>query len=173
MVRNVTCKNATDLMQLLDGLCELQVRLIELVRTKMESMRDADVQKLRELCIAERALAKELQTRDGLRRELISAIGQEMGLSKTKAHGLTVSRIAASLPDSAGNQLLSVANRLGGFVAQAAQANRAAGTVSHELLNHLRWVFASVAPKDEQAAGYSGAGTPSGPSTNRLFDAFG
>lgn len=173
MVRNVTSKNATDLMTLLDGLCELQVRLIELVRTKMQAIRAADVVKLREICIAERALAKELQARDGLRRELINAIGAEMGLSQGKARTLTVSRIAARLPDSAGDQLMSVTNRLRGFVAQAAQANRAAGSVSHDLLNHLRWVFASVAPKSDESVGYSGTGTLSGPSANRLFDAVG
>ena len=54
-----------------------------------------------------------------------------------------------------------------------AQVNRIAGVVSRELVNHLQWVFASVAPKDDTPAGYSGDGTLVRPVETRVFEAVG
>jgi hypothetical protein len=136
-------------------------------------MKRADVSAMGALSQQERSLAGRLQERAGLRRQLMDAIGEEMGLSPRTARDMAVSQLASRLPEPPRDRLLRVARRLRDVMAQVAQANRVAGAVSREMLNHLTWVFSSVRPKCEKPDGYSGAGAAVGPREVRIFETVG
>jgi len=173
MVRIVEPRRIDDLITLLDGLCELQEKLIELIRVKMDAMRRADVAKLRTLHDEERALAKRLQARETLRRDLMMGIGEELGFSKNRARNMTVSQVVAHLSEITGGRLVDVATRLRHTACKTAKANRVAGAVARETINHLRWVFAAIRPEDDTPVGYSGQGAVTGPQQTRIFETLG
>ena len=173
MVRNVEPKRIDDLITLLDGLCDLQEKLIKLIRDKMDAMRSADVAKLRTLQSEEHAFAKRLQARETLHRDLMMGIGEELGFSKNRARNMTVSQVVVHLTEITGDRLVDVATRLRHAAGKTAQANRVAGAVARETINHLRWVFASVRPKDDAPVGYSGQGAVTGPQQTRIFETLG
>ena len=136
-------------------------------------MKRADVPVLGVLSQQEQSLAGRLQTHEGLRRQLMDAMGEEMGLPATAARAMTVSQLATRLPELPRKRLLDVAKGLRDVVARVAQANRIAGAVSREILSHLTWVFSSVRPKDNRPVGYSGAGVMVGPREMRIFETVG
>jgi hypothetical protein len=173
MVRIVEPRRIDDLITLLDGLCELQEKLIELIRVKMDAMRRADVAKLRTLHDEERALAKRLQARETLRRDLMMGIGEELGFSENRARNMTVSQVVAHLSEITGGRLVDVATRLRHTAGKTAKANRVAGAVARETINHLRWVFAAIRPEDDTPVGYSGQGAVTGPQQTRIFETLG
>jgi hypothetical protein len=84
-----------------------------------------------------------------------------------------VSQLAEHLPEAQREGLLNIAGKLRGVVSRLAQANRVAGVVSREIVNHLRWVFASVRPAGGQPVAYAGDGALVGPSEARIFEAVG
>lgn len=173
MVRNAASDRVSELVKLLDGLCELQGQLIKLAGAKMEAMRRADVARLQELGVEECAITRRLQARDALRRDLMRGIEADMGLPGVDAGTVTVSRIVEHLPEPVRTQITDVATCLRHAVTQAAQANRVAGSVAREMVNHLHWVFSSVRPKSDQPIGYSHSGTKTGPSQTQIFETTG
>ena len=173
MTKSLEPKRLKDLLKLLGGVQKLQEQLLELVQAKMDAMRRADISGMRELNERERALAIRLQQREGLRCQLMDQIGNELGLPPGTARAIPVSQVASRLPEPGRGRLLDAAKRLRQVVAQVARGNRMAGVISREILNHLRWVFASVTPKEEKPVGYAVDGMLVGSSKVRIFETVG
>ncbi len=173
MTRGVVPKRLRDLVKLLGSLQRLQGQLLILIQSKIDAMKRADIPAMRDLNDQEQTVVKQLQERDGFRRQLMDAIGEELGLPPRSARALSVSQLASRLPEPARTNLLDAAGRLRGAVSQVAQANRVAGAVSREILNHLKWVFASVRPAEGKPVGYSGQGVPVGPCDTRILETVG
>lgn len=166
-------KRLKDLLKLLGGLQKLHEQLLELVQAKMDTMRRADISGMRELNERERTLAKRLQQREGLRCQLMDQIGNELGMPPRTARAIPLSQMASRIPEPGRERLLDAAQRLRQVVAQVARGNRVVGVISREILNHLRWVFASVTPKEEKPVGYSVDGLLVGSSKVRIFETVG
>ena len=173
MKKEMNPAQVRDLVRLLTVLRRLQEQLLTLVQSKIDAMRRADVPAMREVHAREQALVKQMQEREGFRRQLMDEIGRAMELPAGSARDLTVSQLAARLPQPDKTVLVETAEGLRGAILRVAQVNRIAGAVSRELVNHLQWVFASVSPKGDTPAAYSDDGRLVTPAETRVFEAVG
>jgi hypothetical protein len=165
-------KQARSLVRLLWDLRALQERLLEVVEARIDAMKRADLGAMRELGEREEALTRKIYERDGLRRQLADTIGEALGAPARSGRSLTVRQLAARVGDAVRPELLDAAAGLRDAVLRVVRANRIAGIIACELVQHLRWVFASVRPA-AHPVGYSGAGAVVGPAGTRLFEAVG
>ncbi len=163
----------SDLIRLLDVQRQQQEQLLECIESKIDAMRRADVSAMQQLHQKEKTLVTRIREREGLRQAMMDAIGSGLGLPAGAARALHVSQLAGRLPEPDRGQLIDAAHRLRDVVFRLQRTNRVAGVISRELINHLDWVFASVAPKREKPAGYSGDGTVVRTSDVRVFEAVG
>jgi len=162
-----------DLIRLFGVLKDLHGQLLVLIQLKMDAMRRADLAVVNELNQREQAMVRRLEEREGLRRPLMDSIGAELGLPSRAARELTVSQLAARLSEPARRSLVDAANELRAVVAQVARLNRVAGAFTRDVMNHLKWVFASVRPKEDGPSGYTGMGVAATAADLRIFEAVG
>lgn len=170
---NKPATRVRDLVRLLDQMRSLYGQMFTLIDEKLAAMRRSDVEAMTHAGTKETVLADRLGEREGLRKQLMDAVGEEIGLASRSGRRLTVSQLANRLADRDKAALLAAADRLRREVAKVAQANRVAGVVAREVVSHLRWVFAAVRPCEEEPAGYSKSGVVVSRSAGPMFDAVG
>jgi len=158
MIKTIEAKRLRDLLRLLDSLATMNEQLFVLIGSKIDAMKRADLHAMRECGERERDIVQQMQEREGLRRQLMDSIGEQLGFSSRSARAMSVSQLASRLADGQRSALTDAADRVRKAVFKVAQANRVAGVVSREILQHLKWIFASVRPRDEKPAGYAGDG---------------
>ena len=173
MKSEIDPKRLKDLVALFDGLHKLHEQLLTLIRSKVDAMKRADVPAMQSLSEQEQLLARRVEQREGLRRQLMDKIGEQCGLSSRAARALSVSQFAGRLRDPQRTTLQQAAQKLREIIAKVAQANRVAGTISREVLTHLEWVFASVRPASDQPLVYSIDGRPPVEHDARIFETVG
>ena len=166
-------KNVRDLVRLLDELTRTHTQLLDAIREKLAAMKRADLHTMREMIIKEQTLVRTIQEWEGLRRQLMDAIGAQIGLASADARSMTVSQLASRLPVDAGQTLAASGERLRDIMHKVAQSNRVAGVACREVINHMKSVFASVRPKDDPPVGYAGNGMLVGSSSTKLFEVLG
>lgn len=147
-----------DLLRLLDVVRGLYETLEKVIVAKIDAIRRADVPAMQAALDDERTLTERLREREGLRRQLMDAIGNDLGLPHGAGRTLTVSRMAAKMAESPGAALRECADALRRATARTAQANRVAAVITRELVSHMQWVFASVRPAGGQPAVYTDCG---------------
>ncbi len=170
MTRRVESKRLKDLIKLFAGMQKLQEQLRGLIAAKVDAMKRADISAVGDWCRQEQVLAKQLAEREVARRRIMDAMRKELGLPDRDARAVTVSQLASRMSESQRSTLQDAADRLRKVALQVVQANRVVGIVSREILNHLKWVFASVKPKEDQPLGYSGDGAPMGSGKMQIFE---
>jgi len=143
------------LLRLLDGLAELHVSLEWNIRSKLDAIRAADMNAVQSAMQEEQQVTDRLREREGLRKQLMDAVGAELGLARGAGRKLTVSELAARLPESSRLTLWQSAGSLRKAMAATAQANRVAGSAVRTLLHHMQWVFASIRPTGAAPLTYS------------------
>ena len=173
MTRAVEPQRLNNLVRLMGILERLHERLLTLVQSKLDAMKRADMPAMNNLMDQEQATVRQLRERDGLRRQLVDSMGAEMGLPSQGARALSVSQLAARLSEPGRASLLDAAGSLRQVMSRVAQANRVAGAVSREILNHLGWIFGSVRPAEGRPVGYSGSGAVVAASQTRIFEIVG
>ncbi len=173
MSRGAPVKRVGDLITLLGQLRVLNERLLKIVRAKLTAMKRADLPEMRRLNEQELALAKRMQERSGLRRQLMGLIGRQFGMPVGEARSLTMSQLSSYVTEPERSELLVATKALKTLVSNLAQANRVAGASTREILNHLRWISGAVRPQAEQPAGYSGDGGLVSPSGTMIFETLG
>ena len=173
MPDTATTKRLNDLIRLLEHTCAMYGQLLETVQAKIDAVRRADLNAMREQTGKEHALAGRLHEREGLRCRLMEAIGKELDIPARQARDMTMSQLASYVSSGDGQRLSEISCKLREMVSRVAQANRIAGVTTREILNHLKWVLDSVKPKDEQPAGYDGDGTAIPASGNKIFETVG
>jgi len=162
-----------DLVRLLDQMRSLYEQMFDVIDEKLAAMRRSDVEAVAVASGKERVLADRLCEREGLRKQLMDAVGSQVGFPGKSGRRLTVSQLANRLGDHDKINLTDAAGRLRAAVAKVSQANRVAGVVAREVVNHLRWVFSAVRPSGERPVGYSKAGVVVSRQSGPLFDAVG
>ena len=173
-MRNATKSTRTnDLIRLLGVLRVQQQQLLECVESKLEAIRQADVSAMQKLQKKERTLVDRMREREGLRRQLMDAIGRDLGWPVGAGRALHISQLAARLNDPERVQLVDAAHALRDLVFRVQRTNRIAGAVSRDVLGHLHWVLASVAPRCEKSVGYSGEGAVVTVTGTQVFEAVG
>jgi hypothetical protein len=173
MTQTVEPRRLNDLVRLMGVLERLHEGLLTLVQAKIDAMKRADMPAMSALKDREQAVVRQLREREGLRRQLVDWMGEEMGLPSREARAWSVSQLAARLSEPGRTKLLDAAGGLRQVISRVAQANRIAGAVSREILNHLGWVFASVRPVEGRPVGYSGRGAVVAASQTRIFEIVG
>lgn len=154
--------------------------LLAVVQSKIDAMRNSQIEEMQRLGLREQTLVALIQQREAQRRSLLDEIGKDLGYTSNRIQSLSMSQLAprldqSSQPDEGHRAALSDATeRLRSVMSQLARANRIAGAVSRGILNHLKWVFASVKLSREEANGYCGNGAHSvSRAATRIFDAVG
>jgi hypothetical protein len=173
MTQAIEPKRLKDLIRLLGQLQQLHEDLATIVKEKVEAMRRADMPTLQKQGERERRLVQRIQQREGLRHQLMDAIGEQLGLPPRAARALTVSQLVGKLPSAQRKGIPEAADHLRTAVSKVARANRVAGMVARELVDHLRRVFAAVRPKSDGDGGYTGHGAATARCENRIFEAVG
>ncbi|MEK7710653.1 MAG: flagellar export chaperone FlgN [Planctomycetota bacterium] len=173
MKDGVDLKRLRDLVRLFDGLRLLHDELFCVIESKIEAMRHADVAAIQAAAESEQVIVTRLKERDGFRNQLMEAIGQDLKLSAKAARALTVSQLAARLPEPERSLVVNAASKLQAVMAKSAQANRLAATVAREVVRHMKWVFAAVRPADAAPIGYTGRGLTVAIADASLFEAVG
>ena len=162
-----------DLTRLLDALRLQQQQLLQCIESKLDAVRRADVQAMQRLHRQEAKLVKELREREGFRRQMMDTIGRELGWPVGAGRAMHVSKLASHATGSDKAQLLEAAKALRDVALRVQRANRVAGAVSRNLLDHLGAVFASVAPSADEPSGYSGSGAVVRQKGTLVFEAVG
>lgn len=162
-----------DLIRLFAVLKDLHGQLASLVQLKIDAMKRSDLTLMAKFSEREQAIVRRLEEREGLRRQLMDSIGGELGLKPRAARAMTVTQLAASLPESSKSDLVASAKALRAVVASVARVNRVASEITRGIAGHLKWVFASVRPKDEGQSGYGAGGTATRTADLRIFEAVG
>ena len=173
MTRAIEPKRLRDLLTLLGQLKQLHDELAVLVKAKVEAMKHADMRALQEHTEQERKLVERIQEREGLRRQLTDVIGEQLGFSPRSARTLTVSQLVSCVPEEQQEAIVESAQRLRSAVSKVAQANRVAGMVAGELVDHLGRVFAAVRPKAEPGTAYTSEGAVLSRPECRIFETVG
>jgi len=158
MKRTTLGTRLADLIRLLGGLEELNKQLAAVLEAKIGVMARADVAGMAQCEDNERKLVEQLRDRDGIRRQLMDSIGVELGLGPRVGRTLNLTQLGQRVPESERPALSTAADALRRAVLQVRQVERVASSVSREVLDHLRWVFAAVKPRDEKPNVYSGDG---------------
>lgn len=163
----------TGLLTLLDRLERMHRDLLEVIREKIEKMRSSNLDGMRDCITREAALVQEVAEQEGLRRQLMVSLGQEMGIAPYQARTMNVRELARRVEASRREPLLAAAERLRGTAAQVAEANRVAGLIAREILRHFRHVFAAMTCLENAPGGYTPRGQRQAGAGQKLLDAVG
>ncbi len=164
----------TALLTLLERLAVLHDQLRDVICEKVERMRTADIEGMRSCIDREAALVEQVTEQEGLRRQIMIAVGQSLGISPSRARSMNIRVLANRLAEPGGTRLLAAADRLRRVVAQVAERNRVAGLIAREILGHFRHVFAAMTTTGgARVGGYTHQGGLDVPTRRRLLDALG
>lgn len=163
----------TGLLTLLDRLERMHRDLLEVIRDKIEKMLSSNLDGMRDCIAREAALVQEVAEQEGLRRQLMVSLGQEMGIAPGQARVMNVRELAGRVDASRREPLLRAADRLRHTVAQVAEANRVAGLIAREILRHFRHVFAAMTCLENGPGGYTPRGQRQATAGQKLLDAVG
>jgi hypothetical protein len=166
-------KHVRSLVQVLEELGVSHGELLDLIEQKTDAMKRADIETMGSLVDREQAVVKHINERNGLRRQLMEAIGSQIGIGPRNARLMTASQLAARLPEPEGRSIRGAAKKLGDAMTLVSKANRMAGAISRGILAHLKAVFAAVSTPENQKAGYTDAGGAVSANDPLLFEAVG
>lgn len=173
MAHTATKKLIDDLVSLLERLESLHKDMTALYKEKLSAIGKADIERVAEIVKQENRIACEIQERDGLRRQIMDKIGQELGMAQHDGRALSLSQLAGKVSKSQGAVLLAMRERLRSVTLQVSRVNRIAQKVSRTLLGHLGWVFEAVRPRACESACYTGQGAVATRTETCIVDAVG
>jgi uncharacterized protein YdbL (DUF1318 family) len=166
-------RHVVDLVRLLEDLRGSHEQLLSLIERKTAAMKQANLETMRSLGVAEQEVAARIRERNGLRRQLMESIAAHIGVSRANARVMTASQLAARLPEGEGQPLLDAARALSETMTRVGKVNRMARLISGRILAHLKAVFQAITTPDEKADGYSDAGGPVTRTDAVLFETVG
>lgn len=168
-----TPKRIDDLIKLLNRLTVLHEELLSVIRRKIDAMRCSDIDRMREHGKKEQLLVGKITEREGLRRQLMDLISEKLQLSACSARCLPLKQLATRIPAVSRSALNESGDRLRECMTRVAVANRIAGMIARQIVQHLEWVFASVRPQEGEPVGYSRTGLLVANTDTCLVDALG
>jgi len=154
----------------LDELTELHSDLLKAVEGQVEAMSRADREDMRVAGQRAQSLTQRISIQEGLRRQLMDAIGMELGLVSGVGRSLTAGQLAERIAEPT---LEAAAERLVEIVGRVARANRVSASVVGGVLGHLKEVFATITRDCSEGAGYAGDGASVSPGELRILEAVG
>ena len=113
-------KRLNDLIRLLEQTRDIYEQLLQTIQTKIDAMRHADLNEMREQTLQEHALAKLLHEREGLRCQIMELIGIELHMSASQARAMTMSDLSKSVSKSDAKRLMEISGTLRDTVTRVA-----------------------------------------------------
>ncbi|MCH7700170.1 MAG: flagellar export chaperone FlgN [Planctomycetes bacterium] len=166
-------REANALAQILDQLSALHASMTEVISRKIEQMRRADMEGMRDSAAKEQALLERINERDGLRRQVTDRLGKSLGMSAGRVRAMTARQLAEKIGPPVGDQILGAAQTLRVTLNKLAVTNRTAGAISGKIVEHLHGVFAAMSGADADGAEYERGGRVGMTSRRQLFEAVG
>ena len=162
-----------DLLRLLDELHQLHERLAELGQAKLEAIKRADRPAMQERHVEEQEVARRIQEREGLRRQMMDQVGESLGLPPRAARALPLSQLATRVAEPQRSALREAGVKLRAAVARVARINRVVGATTRGVLGHLERVLASVGEANTPRTGYRDDGTAVTGTSTTIFETLG
>lgn len=173
MPKKANEKRINELLELLNALEGLHRQLSAHARAKIVAMKTNDLPAVHELTEKERQLVARITERDGLRRQLMDAIGKEAGWPPHEGRTLSASQLALRCAGPQRSALLDIAAKLRERFASVARTTRIAGAIASGILEHLNEVFSAVRRNESCWVGYSGKGAAVAGLRASAFEAIG
>ena len=151
-------RRCRDLLRLLEGLTERHTELLRALQDQVEAMGRADHERMRITGARIESLTQGIAVQEGLRRQLMDAMGKELGLEPRRGRELTAGQMAERLSGTARETFEAASGRLRDVVDRVARANRLSAGVITGVLGHLKQVFAAIGREREPGGCYSGGG---------------
>jgi len=170
MKEEVPDRRLNDLLLVLDRLTVLHRELLTLIQNKIERMRTGNIDEVGAVAQHEECLIKTIAEQEGLRKQLMDAIGRGYGISPPVARNMSARQLAERLEGSLRTRLLEAAEQLKNAAREVADVNRVATLIAQQVLGHLRCVFEAVAAPDQPPDTYSPRGAMVPGSARRLFE---
>ena len=137
-------KRLDSLVRLLQTIHDLYADLGSVLDAKLSAMRSADMASVQELQVRQRKLSERIAERNGLRRQLLERTGEDLGLDKVAARGMSLRALAARVPEPHRGHLLIMADKLRETVERVEKMNLKIGFVSTVMLKHFEKVFEAM-----------------------------
>lgn len=162
-----------DLIRVLGDLARLHTELLAVVQEKVTAMKRAEIDRMRDLGLAEQQLAARIEQREGLRRQLADKVAEQLGLGARGGRKLTASALAERLPTPHQDKFRAAANALREAVTQVSRVNHTASRIAQGVLTHYRAIFSALATPAGPAARYGVHGRTESPRSARIFETIG
>ena len=165
-----TGKRLSELLVVLDRLIELHSELRSLIRDKIEHMRAGNAEQLQADTVREESLVKTIDEQEGLRRQLMDAIGRGYGLDPQGVRRMPVRELAERVDETWRSRLLDSAGRLRAVVREVSDLNRIGTLIAQQVLGHLSCAFEAMSAPEEHPGTYSPHGQVVPGQARRLFE---
>ncbi len=173
VAQNNHSRQVSTLVGLLGEITEAYTVLVQLIEEKIEAMRRAETESIKQAVERERKLVFEIEQREGMRRQLTESIARSYGIGAAAARRLSAAQLAARIGGADADRIIAASGKLKKVTAQVARSNHMAQMVSQNVLRHLKHVFAAMTVTAEKETGYSRRGLNVGHANHGIFDAVG
>ena len=173
MHTEVATQRVAELLRVLHRMTALHQELEGLIREKIQRMRDGQTELVQACTQREELLLKTLTDQEGLRRQLMDAIGRGFGINPQSARRMPLRQLAERLEGHLRTKLLAALDGLRRAAGDVARVNQVAMVIAQQILHHLRCIFASVSGPQENPALYSPQGRVVAGGGRGLFELMG
>ncbi|GJM24655.1 MAG: hypothetical protein DHS20C16_10700 [Phycisphaerae bacterium] len=163
----------TSLVRLMDELADLHVRLLAAIEVKIEAMKTADTERIRQAMLGEKEIVEQINEREGLRKQLTVNLGRSYGLSPQRARNMTAMQLAERFAGIEAPKIERAVKKMRELTSQIARRNHVAQLVSQNILRHMRIVFSSMTAPSSGGVAYSADGQANVSANERIFDLVG
>ena len=170
---NMLDKHVNDLLVLLNTLRGLYAKFGSLMDAKLAAMRTAEMDSVQSLQTQERKLTERIAERNGLRRQLMDRIAEDLDMPRSASRAMTLSGLAARMQDPLRARLLVAAGELRETVQRTEQKSEKVALVSRLMLQHMQKVFEAMAEFSENKGVYGARGETLCDRGEALFQAIG
>ncbi len=161
------------LVRLLDEIAELHAKLLAAIDLKIDAMKTADTDQIREAMLGEKRIVEQINEREGLRRQLTVNLGRSYGMSPERSRRMSALQIAERFAGTETARIESAVTKMRELTTQIARRNQVAQLVSQNILRHMRIVFASMTAPADGGVAYSADGQTNAATNERIFDLVG
>ena len=163
----------TTLVRLLDEIAELHTRLLAAIELKIDAMKTADTEQIRQTMLGEKEIVEQINEREGLRKQLTVNLGRSFGVSPERARSMSAMQFAERFAGKEASRIENAVKKMRELTSQIASRNHVAQLVSQNILRHMRVVFASMTAPSTGGVAYSADGQANVSANERIFDLVG
>jgi flagellar FlgN protein len=170
---SVVSRRVEAFIVLMNRLERMHGELHEVLVQKLEAIRGARIGDMQKWSSREREIIEAIVEQDGLRKQLSTQIGRDVGTGDTESKVFTVRHLANAMGEPFRTRLLSASVSLRKSVESVRKVNEFVGRVSVQVMTHMRDVFESMADPAAESDAYDPRGSVAVGQSRELFEAIG